>query len=136
MDLPIPHREPFRFVSQVSGSDDAGGLFLYDIPRKGDSWALKLAPELLMVEAMAQASAAWHGLQAGRSSGEPETGVLASVDGVRLSGRPRPGDRLTIKVRAKKKFGPMAMFDGEVWVHHRMLAQGKIVVRRGGGESA
>ncbi len=136
MHLPIPHRPPFLFVSTAAGTDDAGGLFLYDFPRAGDSWSRKLTPGLLMVEAMAQAAAAWHGIVTRKSVGEPETGVLASVDGVRISGRPRPGDRLTIKIRAKKKFGPMAMLDGEVWVHHRMLAQGRVVVRRGAPEAA
>ena len=130
MELPIPHSQPFRFLSTVSGYDDAGGLFLYDVPRDGDSWSRKLTPGLLLVEAMAQASAAWHGLISA-ADGDTETGLLASVDGVRFSGRPRPGDRLTIKIMAKKSFGAMAMLEGEVWVHHRMLAQGKIVVRRG-----
>ncbi len=136
MDLPIPHRDPFLFLSTVSGTDEAGGLFLYDVPRSGDSWSRRLLPGLLMVEAMAQAAAAWHGLANAAAGGDPETGLLASVDGVRVSGRPRPGDRLTIKIRKTKAFGPMVMLDGEVWVHHRMLAQGKIVVRRGVPEAA
>ncbi len=136
MDLPIPHRDPFLFLSTVSGTDAAGGLFLYEVPREGDSWSRRLLPGLLMVEAMAQAAAAWHGIAHATDEGATETGLLASVDGVRVSGRPRPGDRLTIKIRAKKSFGPMAMLDGEVWVHHRMLAQGKIVVRRGVPEAA
>jgi 3-hydroxymyristoyl/3-hydroxydecanoyl-(acyl carrier protein) dehydratase len=135
-DLPIPHREPFLFVSTVSGTTDREGLFLYEFPRRGDSWSRKLMPGLLMVEAMAQAAAAWHGLVHAKTADAPETGLLASIDRVRLSGRPRPGDRLTIKIRLKKTFGPMVMLDGEVWVHHRMLAQARLVVRRGVPESA
>jgi 3-hydroxymyristoyl/3-hydroxydecanoyl-(acyl carrier protein) dehydratase len=131
VELPIPHREPFLFLSVVSGTTEDEGLFLYEFPRTGDSWSRKLMPGLLMVEAMAQAAAAWHGLVSSKTAGGPETGLLASVDGVRVSGRPRPGDRLTIKIRAKKKFGAMAMLDGEVWVHHRMFAQARLVVRRG-----
>jgi 3-hydroxymyristoyl/3-hydroxydecanoyl-(acyl carrier protein) dehydratase len=86
-------------------------------------------PELLSVEAMAQAAAAFHGL--GKDTGASEHGLLASVDRVRFSGQARPGDRLTIKIRRKKVFGELVMLDGEVWVHHRMIAQGDIVVHRG-----
>ena len=126
--LPIPHREPFLFLSEVHEVGAEAALFSYDFPRQGDSFSLRLFPELLRVEAMAQAAAAFHGMA---QSGEPEEGLLASVDKVRFSGQARPGDRLTIKIRRKKVFGELVMLDGEVWVHHRMITQGEIVVRRG-----
>jgi 3-hydroxymyristoyl/3-hydroxydecanoyl-(acyl carrier protein) dehydratase len=130
--LPIPHREPFLFLSRLDATDGEEALFSYDLPRQGDSFSLRMFPSLLMVEAMAQAAAAFHGVQLSEGGDAvEETGVLASVDKVRISGRPRPGDRLTIKVRRKKAFGPMVMLDGEVWVSHRLACSAQIFVRRG-----
>lgn len=132
--LPIPHREPFLFVTEQEAVSDGEALFRYELPRMGDTFALRMFPELLTVEAMAQASAAFHGLN--QEPGEVEQGVLASVDRVRFHGRPNPGDALTIKIRKKKEFGALVMLDGEVWVHHRMVAQGEFVVRREPGRAA
>ena len=129
--LPIPHREPFLFVGTATDVDSEGGVFRWDFPRTGDSFALRMCPSLLMVEAMAQAAAAWHGLFCASAGGEVEHGTLASIDGARFSGRPHPGDCMITKVRQKKVFGALVMLDGEVWVHHRLLAQAKLVVRRG-----
>lgn len=129
-ELPIPHREPFLFVESAEAVYPDQGLFTYPVPKGGDSFALRMFPQLLCVEAMAQAAAAFHALNAGE--GEPEQGVLASVDKVRFLGAPRSGDTLVIKVFRKKAFGDLVMLDGEVWVHHRMVAQAELVVRRGG----
>jgi 3-hydroxymyristoyl/3-hydroxydecanoyl-(acyl carrier protein) dehydratase len=103
------------------------------MPRHSDSFSLKIFPSLLMVESIAQAAAAFHGVMLNASGQEEvvETGVLASVDKVRISGRPRPGDRLTIKVRRQKTFGPMVLIAGEVWVSHRLLCSAQVFVRRG-----
>ena len=130
--LPIPHREPFLFLTQLEATDGEEAIFSYEMPRHGDSFSLKMFPSLLMVEAMAQAAAAFHGVrrQEGGAAGV-ETGVLASVDKVRISGRPRPGDRLTIKIARRKTFGPMVLLAGEVWVSHRLAASAEIYVRRG-----
>ncbi len=132
LSLPIPHREPFLFLSEVHDRSAESALFSYEFPRQGDSFSLRMFPELLSVEAMAQAAAAFHGLDS--DTGASEHGLLASVDRVRFSGQARPGDRLTIKIRRKKVFGELVMLDGEVWIHHRLIAQGEIVVRRGATE--
>lgn len=126
--LPIPHAFPFRFVDAALSVEELGGRFRFELPRAGESFALRMCPALLMVEAMAQAAACWFGAQ---GEGGAEQGTLASVDKARFSGRPRPGDPLTILVKLKKTFGALVLLDGEVWVHHRMLAQAEIVVRRG-----
>jgi hypothetical protein len=132
-DLPIPHREPFRFVTSADAVYADKALFRHPFPKGGDSFALRIFPQLLCVESMAQAAAAFHGLS---MSGGEEQGTLASVDKVRFFGAPRPGDTLVIKVFKKKAFGDLVMFDGEVWVHHRMVAKGELVVRRGPVEEA
>ena len=126
-ELPIPHREPFRFVTAAQTVHADQALFTHPIPRGGDTFALRMFPQLLCVEAMAQAAAAFHGLNA---DGEPEAGTLASVDKARFVGVARPGDTLIIKVFRRKVFGDLVQFDGEVWVHHRMVAQAELVVRR------
>lgn len=124
----LPHAEPFRFVAGcVERSDDAG-VFRWELPRQGETFGLRMFPQLLCVEAMAQAAAALHG---GDGAADAESGVLASVDRVRFAGAPRPGDPLTIKIRRRKVLGPMVLLDGEVWVHHQLVAHGEIYVRRG-----
>lgn len=126
--LPIPHAEPFRFVGGVDELRSDAGAFSWRIPRTG-SFGLRMSPQLLCVEAMAQAAAAFHGLS-GPDGGRPEGGTLASVDRVRFHGEPRPGDELKIKIGIKKRFGDLVMLDGEVWIHHRLVAQAELVVRR------
>ena len=130
--LPIPHVEPFLFVGNAEAIYPDEGLFTWVLPRNGATFGLRMFPQLLCVEAMAQAAAAFHGLSSARDGGQPESGTLASVDRVRFHGRVHPGDSLIIKVRVKKRFGALVMLDGEVWVHHRLVAQGELVVRRGG----
>ena len=130
--FPIPHRDPFLFLSRLEATDGNEAVFAYDMPRHSDSFSLKMFPTLLMVEAMAQAAAAFHGVRMNESGeGHTEEGVLASVDKVRTSGRPRPGDTLTIKIKRRKQFGPMVLLDGEVWVSHRLAASAELYVRRG-----
>jgi len=129
-ELPIPHAEPFRFVTRATDLQSDAGKFTWELPRQGETFGLRMFPQLLCVEAMAQAAAAFNGLSTGRDGDRPEGGTLASVDKVRFSGAPRPGDPLTIKVAVKKRFGDLVLLDGEVWVHHRMVASGELVVRR------
>jgi len=133
--FPIPHREPFLFLTRHDATRGEEALFAYEMPRHSDSFSLKMFPSLLMVEAMAQAAAAFHGVRMNEDDGgdgHVETGVLASVDKVRVSGRPKPGDTLTIKIKRRKTFGPMVLLDGEVWVSHRLAATAELYVRRGG----
>jgi 3-hydroxymyristoyl/3-hydroxydecanoyl-(acyl carrier protein) dehydratase len=132
-DLPIPHAEPFLFLERAVEIREDRGLFTWTLPRHGETFGLRMFPQLVCVEAMAQAAAALNGLNADRTSARPEGGALASLDKVRFHGAPRPGDPLTIKVRIKKRFGALVMLDGEVWVHHRMVAQAEIVVRSESG---
>lgn len=128
--LPIPQAEPFRFVGQVQSLREDAGRFTWTLPRSGDTYGLRIAPQLVCVEAMAQAAAALHGLLAQEQGGPPEGGTLASVDKVRFVGAARPGDPLTIQVAIRRRFGDLVMLDGEVWVHHRLVAQAELVVRR------
>lgn len=128
MSLPLPHAEPFRFVGEVDAVFEDAAQFRWTLPREGATYGLRIHPQLLCAEAMAQAAAAFHGLQA---SGEPEAGTLASLDGFKFTGHPNPGDTLIIKIKRRKALGALVLLDGEVWVHHRMVAQGQVTVKRG-----
>jgi predicted hotdog family 3-hydroxylacyl-ACP dehydratase len=129
LSLPLPHQEPFRFVGQADAVYDDAAQFRWTLPRGGDTYGLRIHPQLLCAEALAQAAAAFHGLTA--AGGEPEVGTLASLDSFTFTGHPNPGDTLVLKIRKTKAMGPLVLFDGEVWVHHRMVAQGKVTVKRG-----
>ena len=130
--FPIPHRAPFLFLSRAEGIVANEGLFSFEVPRKGECFSRRIFPQLQMVESMAQAAAAWHGLLAQQQgSREGEQGVLASIDRVKFHGAPQPGNTLVVKIRHKKTFGALVMLDGEVWRNHQLLAQAELVVRRG-----
>ena len=128
--LSIPHEPPFRFVGRVVELREDSGQFSWELPRSGSCFSLRMSPQLVCVEAMAQAAAAWFGATSAGSGGAPEAGTLASIDKVRFVGSPRPGDPLTIRVAIRKRFGDLVMLAGEVWIHHRMVAQAELVVRR------
>ena len=124
--LPIPHRPPFLFLTRIDERGADAGLYSYEFPRQGDSFSLRMFPELLTVEAMTQAAVAFHGsVNEGCGGRYP---LLASLDRVRFSGQARPGDRLTIKIRYKEVSAELVTLDGEVWVHHRMISQAEIVL--------
>jgi 3-hydroxyacyl-[acyl-carrier-protein] dehydratase len=127
--LPIPHAEPFRFVSEVQHLDSTGGRFSWSIPRDGETFALRMFPQLLCVEAMAQAAAAFSGLQGGSESGG-ESGTLASVDKLRFAGRVVPGEVLTTEVCVRKRFGALVLLFATVKVGDRTVAEGELVVKR------
>jgi 3-hydroxymyristoyl/3-hydroxydecanoyl-(acyl carrier protein) dehydratase len=127
--LRIPHREPFLLVSRLEAVSGNEARFAYDLPRHGDTFGLQMFPELVMVEALAQAAAAFHG--EGAPDGTDEEGVLAAVDKVRISGRPRPGDSITLKLVRTKVFGALVLFRGQAWGAHRLLLEAELTVRRG-----
>jgi len=129
----LPHRPPFRFVDELVAARDDGAEFLLrlatDDPRLRDG---ALAP-LFLVEAVAQATAAFHGYT---HAGAPEAGVLVEIQRAALHAPARGGDVVDIAVRRLHSLGALARFAGRVSAGPRLLAEAEITVARqpGGAE--
>lgn len=129
----IPHRFPFRFVDRAVRSDENGGEFLLELePDDGRAPDGTFAP-LLLVEALAQSAAAWHGgRMASMGATEPETGMLASIDTARLMGSAHTGETVRLEVRRGHRLGAMMRFDGRASCDDRLLATARLTVVRTG----
>ena len=108
---------PFDFVSRVEAVYPLEGLFSFDLPRHGETWALRIFPQLLCMEALIQASKLL--LES------PE--LQFDLEGVRFTGCPWGGDTLVLKLRSQGPDLRSAELKGEVWVHHRMVAQATLL---------
>ena len=133
IDRLIPHRPPFRFVDEVVRVDPESGEFLLNLsatdPRLSTG---RLAP-LLVVEALAQAAAAFHG--ASQCSGGPETGMLVQLAEVKLMAAAAANDRVSLRVTRSHTLGDLVRFIGQATVNGRSLVSAELTVARQRGES-
>lgn len=113
-DLDSP--SPLSFISQELVSYENEAMFSFDLPRHGSTWALRIFPQLVCVESLVQAARRF--LQA--------PGASFELEAVRFTGAPRPGDTLVLKLRRADPDGQSRQLSGEVWVHHRMVAQAQL----------
>ncbi|MEE2828577.1 MAG: hypothetical protein VX498_05285 [Myxococcota bacterium] len=132
--LPPIAATPFRFLSRVEAIYPNEGLFSYDLPRQAETWGLRIFPQLLCAESLVQAAQLFLQLSAGEVPAWNSDLRSIDLDQVRFNGAPRPGDRLVLKLRVAEPATAEAQIDGEVWVHHRMVAQARMVVVDQGGQ--
>ena len=129
IDRLIAHRAPFRFVDALVRVDPEAGELLLDLARDDPRLHQgRLAP-LLLVEALAQATAAFNRAQ--ERGDTPEVGVLVSIDQARFYAAAHGGDRVALHVRAGQTLGPMARFRCAARVAERLLVEAELTVRRG-----
>ena len=126
-DRLIPHRPPFRFVDDVlEVGDESAELVLRLVPGDARLTNGRLAP-LFLIEALAQAAAAFHGL---KNAGTPEAGMLVQLDRVQLLAAACEGDEVHLTVRRTHTLGALVRFDGRVRVADCLLAAGELTVAR------
>lgn len=104
------------FVSEELARYPKEAMFRFDLPRHGDTWALRIFPQLLCMESLLQCAERY----LDRLPGGLE------VDRIRFTGSPRPGDSLLVKLRRIDSTDSLLRLSVEVWIHHRMVAQGRI----------
>jgi hypothetical protein len=104
------------FVSEELARYPSEAMFRFDLPRLGDTWALRIFPQLVCMESVLQCAQRFWSCRAGS----------VEVDRLRFTGSPRPGDSLLVKLRRVESGGSSATLSVEVWVHHRMVAQGQL----------
>lgn len=121
----LPHQIPFRAAStgENLGEGRARGTRLVSA---GDAMA-GFAPELMLIEAMAQIS----GEIAFRGSGTP--GSLAAIERFEITRLPRVGDLIEIETRLVTEFGGLFRFEGSARIGDEIVAHGRFYL--GGGPS-
>ncbi len=123
----IPHRAPFRFVDAAVHVDATGGDFVITLSPDDERLTSGYLAPLLLVEALTQSAAAWHGT---RQQTE-ETGVLAQIERARLYGAARGGERVLLHVERERVLGNLARFVGSARRGDETLADAVFTVRRG-----
>jgi hypothetical protein len=91
-------------------------MYRFHLPRQGGTWALRLFPQLLCMESILQGAQRFLGVEAG----------TLQVDRLRFTGAPRPGDSLLVKLLRSDPQSAPANLSVEIWIHHRMVAQGHL----------
>jgi 3-hydroxyacyl-[acyl-carrier-protein] dehydratase len=115
-----PHRPPFLLIDRVLDARD-GKVRAEKLIGEGDPLSADGLPELLLVEALAQAAACLRASEAGA-----HRGVLVAATGFEFHGRPQAGDRLLLSATRTATLGALHRFDGEASVDGRLLARGQL----------
>ena len=124
----IPHRKPFLWVDRIVACDAQGGAFEKAVSATDPLTTAGAFPRPLVVEAMAQAAAAFLGWETRAQGGIPGSGVLASLDGFEFSGDARPGDVVRLEARRTRTVGPVMRFEAIARVGERILASGTLTI--------
>lgn len=138
IDALLAHRPPFRFVDAlVDISETDGELVLVladDDPRLTPEGLLR---PLLLVEALAQGTAAFHGAVGAAGAGGAdgaapvrESGLLVSIDSARFHATARAGDRVCLRVHRERQLGPLVRFTATAAVGGTVLVEATVTVRR------
>ncbi len=130
----IAHRSPFRWVDALVSVEDDGGHFRLTLSPSEPRMQVGLHPSLILVEALAQSTAAFWGAHAAGSSAETEapkeSGVIVSIDEARFLGSPLPGDDIALCVRRTHVLGPLVRFAGEAHRGDTLLCRVHLSVHR------
>ena len=105
------------FISEELARYPKEAMFRFDLDRHGDTWALRMFPQLVCLATILQGAASYLDLPV----------QSLDVERLRFTGQPRPGDSLILKLCHSGQAGSPASLSAEVWIHHRMVAQGHLV---------
>lgn len=122
----LPHRTPFRFIDEILKIDEETVISAYRFRENeffysGHFPENPITPGVILIETMAQAGVAAHGLYLllkNRPVGENPGRIVplfVFADGVEFSGIVRPGERVI--VTGKKKYFRRGNIKSEVSIH-------------------
>jgi 3-hydroxyacyl-[acyl-carrier-protein] dehydratase len=116
----IPHRPPWLLVDRVVRVD---GACVWAERRLGanDPLLSDGLPELLVLEALAQAAACLMGGGLGQ-----HRGYLVAATGFEFFARAQAGDTLSLRATRTAALGALHRFDGEATVGERVVARGQM----------
>jgi 3-hydroxymyristoyl/3-hydroxydecanoyl-(acyl carrier protein) dehydratase len=122
-----PHRPPWLVLDRIEvEGDEAHGVKLVTA---GDPLTADGAlPEVLVVEALAQAAAAVMGAQvaAGGGAAGAHRGYLTEIRGLTFAGRARVGGRLEVQARRTRSLGRLHRFAARAACDGIALAEGEL----------
>ena len=122
----LPHGYPFLLIDRVVEVGQRHGVFLKLVTAADPCMAAtETLPAAFMLEALAQAGGAFLGAQ---SSGGPEPGYLAAVDGFEVLGNVRAGDQMRVEVEIVRHFSAATLFKGRALVGDRLVARGRFTL--------
>jgi 3-hydroxyacyl-[acyl-carrier-protein] dehydratase len=117
----IPHRPPWLLVDRVVARSD-GEVVAEKRLSAGDPLLTSgELPELLLLEALAQAAAC---LNAGTLGAH--TGLLVAAHDVVFDGRARAGEIVALRVRKVAALGTLLRVEAEARVGERVVARGQL----------
>ena len=121
----IPHRSPMILVDEVT-EYGAERIRATRTVREGDPF---VEPDGLadaaLLEVIAQTIAAGDAMYAKSKGGQVLKGYLTGLTGVRIHGRARIGDTVTVQADCLKRMDGMGLFEGSAAVGDRLLAVGR-----------
>lgn len=139
----IPHRPPFLLLDGIVEYQPGQGLVGMKAVTMGENFFqghfpdCPIMPGVLVIEALAQASAAFSALETRRwSAGEPllepasasgNVGVLGSVK-VKLKAPVFPGTLLKLSIEKVRESGAATFFDVRAYSESTTFAQGSLIV--------
>jgi len=123
----IPHRPPWVVLDRIEvEGDEARGIKLVtaDDPVGADG----VLPEVLVVEALAQAAAAVMGaaVAAGGGTAGAHRGYLTEIRGLTFAERARVGSRLEVLARRTRSLGRLHRFTARAAEEGAMVAEGEL----------
>lgn len=123
----VPHRPPFLFVDEIVSVEKEGGRFVLALAAEDPRLYDGALPALLLVEALAQSTAAFHGIT---REGRRERGMLVEIQDAKLFGAATSGDRVLLDVERTRVHGQLARFRGRASVGGRPLVEAELTVVR------
>jgi 3-hydroxymyristoyl/3-hydroxydecanoyl-(acyl carrier protein) dehydratase len=124
----LPHRPPFRFVDELIDVAGERGEFALHLGADDERLQGGVLPTILLLEALAQGTAAFFGYRERRGA---EPGMLVELSSVELLGTARAGETVRLIVERRQQLGALARFAGEAHVGTRLLARANVTVARG-----
>ncbi len=122
----LPHQRPFRFVDVVVAIEPNRGRFELQLEANDERLIAGRLPALFLVEALAQAAAAYHGL----GDGKREAGFLVEIRDARLHGDAAAEQNIILLVECQRRLGAMVRFYGRAERRGTLLAEAFFTVAR------
>jgi hypothetical protein len=114
---PDSSTDPLCFIGEELARYPTEAMFRFHLQRHGETWALRMFPQLVCLAMILQGAATYLELPVQR----------LDVERLRFTGQPRPGDSLILKLCHSGQANSPVSLSAEVWIHHRMVAQGHLV---------
>lgn len=132
----IPHGPSIRMIDRLTAVGERTSDLEFTVP-SGSLWTddAGVLDETAYIEIIAQSFAATHGFHRWSHETADQQGLLLGIKDLRIEGRARVGEKLTVHLRKVARFGDFGLVEGDV--RHEdgsLVATGQIKVWRPGEE--